>query len=110
MSVKSKLKYSLKNVLSKDNYGSFASRHDRQRMLVLFAETLIDLGYKLPAIQNLKQKHIQAVVTHWQQQNLSNATIKNRLAAIRHLTMLMNKSQIVPSNQLLGIGARNYIS
>lgn len=110
MSAKTKLQHSLRNILTRDNYGSFASRHDRQSILSHFAEDLIALGYKLPQIQNLKQKHIEAVVKHWKGQDLSNATLKNRLSAIRHLTTLLNKSQIVPSNIALGIGARKYFS
>lgn len=108
MSAKSKLKYSLKNILQKDNFGSFASQHDRQQILLKFIDDLVGLGYKLPNIQNLKQKHIGAIVNHWKQQNLSNATLKNRLSAVRHLALLINKSQIVLSNTALGIGARKY--
>ncbi len=110
MSVKSKLKYSIKNILLNDNSGSFASQHDRNTMSMRIADDLIDLGYKLPVIHNLKQKHVIAIVEYWKQKNLSNATIKNRVSVIRHLSALMNKPQIVPSNQDLKIGARNYVS
>lgn len=110
MSVRSKLKYSIKNILLNDNSGSFASRHDRHYMAIRIAEDLIDLGYKLPSIHNLKQKHIVAVVEHWKEKKLSNATVKNRVSVIRHLAVLMNKPQIVPSNHELNIGARNYVT
>lgn len=110
MSVKTKLKYSLDNLLSSDNAGSYATRFDRHRMLGQFADQLLALGYKLPHIQGLKQKHIIAVVEHWKQQQLSSGTLKNRLSVIRHLTALMNKPQIVPSNQVLAIEPRRYVS
>lgn len=109
MSAKSKIKYSLKSILQRDNFGSFATRHDRKHMLLHFVDELVGLGYKLPHIGNLRQKHIEAVVNHWKQQNLSNATLKNRLSAIRHLAALLNKPQIVLSNSALGIGARKYV-
>lgn len=109
MSAKSKLCYSLKNILHKDNFGSFASQHDRQQILLKFISDLVELGYKLPHIENLRQKHIEAVVSHWKQQNLNNSTLKNRLSPVRHLASLINKPQIVLSNSALGIGARKYI-
>lgn len=89
--------------------GSYATKHDRHDMLRRFIEDLFNLGYKLPNIQGLKQKHIVAMVEHWKRQDLSNATMKNRLAAIRHLVTLMNKPSLVLSNDALGIGARRYI-
>ena len=110
MSAKTRLQHSLRSILARDNYGSFASRHDRKTILLHFTEDLIALSYKLPTIQNLKQKHIEAVLKYWKEQNLNNGTLKNRLSAIRHLATLISKPQIVPSNTALGIGARNYVS
>lgn len=111
MSAKSKLKYSLLQVLKKDHLGSFASKHDRKGILSHFTEDLVKLGYKIHHIQELKLKHINAMVTHWQQQDLSNATIKNRLSVLRHLTHLINKPNLIPSNNKeLNVGIRKYVS
>ena len=110
MSVKTKLEYSLNNILNTDNSGSFATRYDRHRILRHFVEQLLALGYKLPKIRGLKQKHVLAVVEHWKAQKISSSTMKNRLAVLRYLTALMNQSHIVPSNQALGIEPRRYYS
>jgi site-specific recombinase XerD len=110
MSAKTKLQHSLRQVLKKDRTGSFASRYDRHRLLLNFTTDLIRIGYKITYIHNLKQKHIQAVVEHWQGKNLSNATLKNRMSAIRQLAELINKPDLVKSNTELNIGKRKYVS
>jgi site-specific recombinase XerD len=71
---------------------------------------LIKLGYKITDIYSLKLKHIQAVVNFWQEKKLNNASIKNRLSAIRKLADLIKKSHLVPSNNDLSIGKRSYVS
>lgn len=51
-----------------------------------------------------------AVVKLWQENNLSNATIKNRLSALRHLAKLIKKPYLIPSNSDLNVGKRKYVS
>jgi len=110
MGTKSRLQHSLLQVLKQDNYGSFASKHDRKQVLHHFAEELIKLGYKIPVIQNLKQKHIVAVVEHWKNLGLYNGTIKNRLSMLRRLANLLGKPSLIPSNAALNIGKRHYVT
>ncbi len=110
MSIKSQLKRSVYAVLSRDNQGSHATRADRRNTLMRCAEELVGLGYKIASIQQLKEKHIVALVQYWKQNALSTGTLKNRLAAIRHLTTLINKSGIVPSNKTLDLGHRHSIA
>jgi site-specific recombinase XerD len=110
MSIKSKLKHTVIQLLKQDRLGSFATRHDRRGLILRFAEDLVKLGYKVADIQNIKLKHIEAVTHFWQNKKLSNATIKNRLSALRHLSILLRKPGLVPSNQALNIGKRNYVS
>ncbi len=74
-----------------------------------FIDQLFGLGYKIPHIHSLKQKHIIAVVNLWKAEKLSNGTMKNRMSVIRHLALVISKSGIVPSNTDLGIGLRKYI-
>jgi site-specific recombinase XerD len=75
-----------------------------------FAEDLVNLGYKITDIHNLKLKHVQAVTQYWQQKKLSIATIKNRLSALRQLSIILRKPALMPSNKALNIGQRKYIS
>lgn len=110
MSAKTRLQHSLLHVLKHDHAGSFASRHDRKSVLHHFAEELVKLGYRIPSIQNLKQKHIIAMVKHWKQCGLATSTLKNRLSILRHLARVLGKPSLVPSNTALSIGKRQYVS
>jgi hypothetical protein len=110
MSVKNKLKHTVIQLLKQDRLGSFATRHDRRVLALRFAKDLVNIGYKITDIHNLKVKHVQAVTKFWQEQKLSNATIKNRLSALRQLSNLLRKPALVPSNKTLNIGKRKYIS
>lgn len=110
MSIKSQLKKSVYMLLQNDHQGSFAARADRRQMLFQLVDDLIGLGYKIPNIHQMKAKHVTALTQHWQQKGLNNGTIKNRVAAIRHLARLINKVDMVPTNQALKIGARRYSS
>jgi site-specific recombinase XerD len=106
MSIKSQLKRSLGIVLKKDNENSYATRHDRAQILWRVAEEIVDLGYKILSIEQLKEKHIVAITHHWQEKKLRNSTIKNRLSALRRLTQLMDKPGLIPDNKTLQIGSR----
>ncbi len=110
MSVKNKLKHTAIQLLKQDRLGSFATRHDRRILILRFAEDLVNLGYKIIDIHSLKLKHVQAVTKFWQEKHLSNATIKNRLSALRQLSNLLRKPMLVPSNTALNIGRRKYVS
>lgn len=110
MSIKNNLKHTVLELLKQDRLGSFATRHDRRGLILQFVDDLINLGYKIKDIHNLKVKHIQAVTKFWQDKNLSTATIKNRLSALRQLSNILRKPALVPSNQALSIGNRIYVS
>lgn len=108
MAIKHDLKRSLHKVLSQNKTGSFGTKADRLKILERFAEDLVTIGYGLRDIHGLKEKHIKAVVIHWQQQKLANATLKNRTSALRRLAEFLNKPQIVPKNTTLNIATRSY--
>ncbi len=110
VSAKTKAIYYLKQLLKNDNTGSYATRYDRERLLITFVNDLNKVGYKGFNIKNLKGKHIEAIVNYWKKEQLGNATIKNRLAAIRHFANLINKSTAIPTNSELKIEPRKYVS
>ena len=106
MSTKTQLKRSLYALLSQDNLGAYATRADRRQILMSTANDLISLGYGIASMQQLKHKHVIALTKHWQSKELDNGTIKNRLAALRHVAVLINKPEMIPSNAVLQIGPR----
>lgn len=109
MSVSHDLQRSIKLSLNHHKEGSFNTRHDREKMLIIFAKNLVSCGYKLRNIKGLKQKHIEVVTKLWQSEGLVPDTIKNRMSAIRYLCAKINKSNIVPSNHDLNIANRTYV-
>ncbi len=71
------------------------------------ARDLYQLGYKLPKPSSLKPKHVTALVDHWQTQQLSSATIKNRLGWVRWWAEKVGKASVIPrDNAALGIAPR----
>jgi hypothetical protein len=52
-------------------------------MLTLIANQLHELGYRGMVARSLKPKHIEALIEHWREQELSICTVKNRMAVIR---------------------------
>jgi integrase len=87
--------------------GSFASQKDRKNALGAIGKELKS-EFKIQKIENLKQKHIQHLVLKWQDDNLSNATIKNRMAHLRWAADAMGKDNLIPAkNSDLGIEDRH---
>ena len=110
MSIKTKLQHSLRELLHRDRGGSYAGRFDRRGLLNAFVVDVNKLGYNIVDVHSLKRKHVEAVVVHWKNQQLSNSTIKNRLSAVRRLAEFINRKYVVPSNKELEIGPRKYYS
>ena len=119
MSIKKELIRSIEQIYKRNNEGSFATKADRLIMLKSFAKNLVDLGFGLRNIKGLQQKHIVSIVNYWQGRTashrslkktkpLSIGTIKNRLSAVRHLSKLLNKPSVVPSNKTLKTGNRTF--
>lgn len=94
-------------MLIRNKDGSYATQCDRRRTLLLAADAIINAGYKLNHIAGLKQKHVKAIIAEWQDE-LTPATLKNRLAHIRWVASKFNKNDMVPSNQQLGVQKRCY--
>ena len=89
---------------------SYTSTVDYKRILKKSSVTLDKCGYPLTSIQQLKQRHIKALVTEWVKENLSVGTIKNRLTALRGACKVIGKRGVVQNNDEHGIGSRKYYS
>jgi len=91
-----------------NSYSTQAARHDN---LMLSMSDLYDLGYTNIKLDNLKPKHIKALVDDWKDsQVLETGTIKNRVSHLRWLVGKLNKQNIIPrTNKELGIDKRTYV-
>ena len=55
--------------------GSHATRRDRSYALAQMANALHEAGYRGLRAKGLKGKHVEALVRHWRDRSLSDATI-----------------------------------
>ncbi|WP_420417404.1 phage integrase N-terminal domain-containing protein [Pacificispira sp.] len=98
------LNFELSRLTKRTRQGSRATQANRHSLLQKSANDLHDLGYKLNSAKNLKRKHIDALVTHWQGQGLAANTLKNRLSALRWLSETLGKTGLLPAeNRELGV-------
>lgn len=104
------LNYQLKKLCRQCREGSYATQTKREYMLSLMANQLHELGYRKMTPRSLKPKHIEALLKHWREQELSTGTIKNRMAVIRWWAHKVDKQNVVArSNEHYGIPDRRFI-
>lgn len=105
------LNYQLKKLCDRNKDGSHSTQANRQRRLSLIADQLHVLGFRNLNIQNLKSKHIYSLVQHWQAEELSAGTIKNRMSDLRWVTEKLNiQSVMAKENDHYGIQKRVYVT
>lgn len=105
------LNYQIKQLCHRNHDGSFSLQASRERRLTQIADQLHSLGFKNLNAENLKPKHVNALVGNWQEQNLSCGTIKNRMTDLRWLAEKLNiKSVVASSNNYYGIDQRVYVT
>ena len=105
------LNYQLKQLCRRCREGSYATQNKRERMLTLMANQLHELGYRGMVARSLKPKHIEALLGHWREQELTIGTIKNRMATIRWWANKVDKRNVVArSNEHYGIPDRRFVT
>lgn len=92
------LKYELNQLCNRCREGSYSTQSSRRRNLVLIANQLRNLGFKNMQLSSLKQKHVNALIGHWQAESMSDKTMKNRLANLRWWAEKTNKTKIIKEN------------
>ncbi|HAT9314914.1 TPA: integrase [Legionella pneumophila subsp. pneumophila] len=109
---KTKLKnaeYSINECLKELKSYSYASKADMRHILNRCIKDLHESGFKLTHIKGLKPKHVHVLVEHWKKQGKNPATIKNYMAKLRKVAVLLNKPDLVkPSNDHYKIERRSY--
>ena len=105
------LNYQLKTLCRHSREGSYATRANRLKMLMQMANQLHELGYRQLQASNLKIKHVDALITLWQNQQIATGTLKNRLAVLRWWAEKVGKHSIMAkANTHYGIANRSFIS
>ncbi len=105
------LNYQLSKMCRDNRDGSFSTQATRSRLLDLIASQLLEIGFRRMQPRSLKPKHVNALVTHWQEKGISTGTLKNRLSALRWWAKKINKPSIIAGdNSTYGIGKRAYVA
>lgn len=104
-----KLGYDFMQMCRRNRDGSQTTQYQRSRSLRAMSHELQTLGYRNLRAESLKPKHVEALVDHWRQAGVSDATLKNRLAHVRWWAEKVGKSSVVPrDNSALGVADRSY--
>ena len=91
--------------------GSFATQHDRERLLTMVANQLHEDGFKNLRAQGIRTKHIEHLVSRWQAEGASTGTMKNRMSALRWMAEKIGKENIVArDNAAYGIADRRFVT
>lgn len=105
------LNYELKYLCLRYQDGTYVTCYNRERILTMVADQLYEHGFRHLQAKNLKPKHVEALVKHWQAEGISAGTMKNRLCVIRWWAAKIRKLDVVArSNDAYGIGSREYVT
>jgi len=106
-----KLNWDLAQLHKRNRDGSYATQAARARNLDLAARQLDEIGYKNMRATSLKTRHVEALVQHWQKEELSAGTIKNRLSHLRWWAEKIGNPSLIPTdNMSLGVEDRQYVT
>ncbi len=100
---KNRLEHSIYQVLTHNRDGSHNTQMKRKCTLRQMASELHEEGYKLSDIRNLKQKHVLCLNARWKANGQTNETIRNKNAFLRWMSEKIDKRNVVPSNDDLGV-------
>ena len=105
------LNFQLKQLCKHNRDGSMVTQSNRRSTLQKMATDLHFLGYKGMQARSLKQKHVEALITKYKNEQLAIGTLKNRLAVLRWWASKINRLQVVAkNNDYYGIGKRELVA
>ena len=104
------LNYQLKQLGVRNRDGSYATQSKRAYLLSQIANQLHELGFRGMSARSLKEKHIEALLKLWSEQELGVGTIKNRMSALRWWAEKVSKHSVIANgNDHYGIARRRYV-
>ena len=99
------LEYDMRDICQRNAEGPPATQVDRKRTLLLCAKQLFQKGVRRKRAINLNASHVRMLVEAWHVEQLTAATIRNRLHYLRWLSQKIGKPQMVaPSNRAYSAG------
>jgi len=105
------LNHQLKQLCRHNREGSYGTQVQRERDLTLMANQLHEIGYRGMNSHSLKPKHVEALIGHWLEGEVTTGTIKNRMSAVRWWARKVNRQNVVArSNDHYGIPNRVFVS
>ena len=104
------LHHSIKMMLKQYSKGSFQTQNKREVELLQMSDDLKAKGFILTHVNGLKPKHIESLNNLWKTREYSAGTMKNKNVQLRWWADTIGKSNIMPSNDELGLERRVYIS
>jgi len=105
------LNHQLKQLCKNNREGSYGTQVQRERDLTLIANQLHEIGYRGMNSHSLKPKHVEALVGHWLENEVTTGTIKNRMSAVRWWARKVNRQNVVArSNDYYGIPNRVFVT
>lgn len=97
-------------ICDRNRDGSFSTQANRRTLLRQFADDLARAGFNIRQMgaQDLKGRHVGALLRHWQAENLAVSTIKNRMSVLRWWAEKVGNPGAVKSNEDLNIEKREF--
>ncbi len=106
-----RLAYQIRQIYDHTKSGSYSSQASRLRRCAIIAKDIETCGFRNLDIQNLKPKHIEALVALWKERGLAIGTIKNLMIELRRVAEYIGKENIVKrTNREYGIDNRKYVT
>lgn len=67
----------------------------RQAVLFLAFRQLHELGFAIKSVHALREKHVRALITRWEEEGLTASTLQNRISHLRTLAQWLGKGGMV---------------
>ncbi len=105
-----RLHFELSEICSRNRDGSYSTQANRKAILNQFADDLKKSGFNVQKMkaEDLKGRHVNALLQHWRNEGIAVSTIKTRMAALRWWAEKIGNPGAVKSNDELGIEKREY--
>ena len=105
------LNHQLKQLCWNNQEGSYGTQVQRERDLTLIANQLHEIGFRGMNSYSIRPKHVESLVGHWLENEVTTGTIKNRMSADRWWARKVNRQNVVVrSNDHYGIPNRTFVT